>query len=356
MAIKNAIARVSDNDLTSRREAARALQRMLLSLDEATREFGEAQRHLSSLRDSKRDLLTLVEQLLDEATSVPAKPPTTGSSLPLTLGNASERTPTPLRPARAGLDEPVLHVRLLGRLEVEIDGRPLPVWRSRRARQLFEFLLLNRREEISRHRLMGIFWPDHSEDRAENNLSLTVMALRRHLELGQAGDVHALIGFKAGCYFIDASRLRLDVDEFEAAVTEARLAETERYPGAASRSYDEAISLYRGDLLPSELYEDWTVGRRQGLQDLFSDALQRRSGLARQANDYDLSIRLSHRLLELDPASESAHRRLILDYLKTGQRSRAVQQADACRAALLRHLGAEPDAETRAVFKLLNST
>ena len=355
MAIKNAVARLSGNDSTSRREAARALQQMLLSLDEATRVFGEAQRHLSSLRDSKRDLLTLVEQLLDEAISVPTNPPTTGSSLPLTLGNASERTPTPLRLAEAAV-QPRLSVRLLGRLEVEIDGRPLPVWRSRRARQLFEFLLLNRREEINRHRLMGIFWPDHSEDRAENNLSLTVMALRRHLELGQAGDVHALIGFKAGCYFIDTSRLQLDVDDFEAAVTEARLAETERDPGAASRSYDEAISLYRGDLLPSELYEDWTVGRRQGLQDLFSDALQRRSGLARQANDYDLSIRLSHRLLELDPASESAHRRLILDYLNTGQRSRAVQQADACRAALLRHLGAEPDTETRAVFKLLSST
>jgi hypothetical protein len=41
---------------------------------------------------------------------------------------------------------------------------------------------------------------------------------------------------------------------------------------------------------------------------------------------------------------------LILDYLHAGQRSRAAHQAEACREALARHLGAAPDAETLAVF------
>ncbi|MFI5269787.1 MAG: bacterial transcriptional activator domain-containing protein, partial [Chloroflexota bacterium] len=80
------------------------------------------------------------------------------------------------------------------------------------------------------------------------------------------------------------------------------------------------------------------------------DVLQRRAGLARRANDYDMSIDLNRRLLARDPAYEAAHRQLMLDYLSTGQRSRAVAQMTLCREALMRHLGVEPEPATQVVF------
>jgi DNA-binding SARP family transcriptional activator len=351
-AVEGVINRLSTSNPTPQIEVARAICRMLLGLDEATRVFGEAQRRLTSLRGSNDEILALVRQLLNEGSRSPEAHLAMLPELPLTLGTAAEGAPVPAVRLVEPDSQPRLVVRLLGRFEVAIDGRPLPVWRSRRARQLFEFLLLNRRDEINRHRLTGLFWPDYSEERAENNLSLAVMALRRQLQQGLAGDAHTLIGFKAGCYFVDTSCLNLDVDDFESAVTFARRAQAEGDLTNAVRWFDEAISLYRGDLLPGEIYEDWTLGWRRSLQDLFAEALQHRAGLARQTNDHNLSIQLNHRLLELDPASEATHRQLIRDYVAIGQRSRAVQQAKACRAALLRHLGVEPDAETRSVFEL----
>jgi DNA-binding SARP family transcriptional activator len=219
-----------------------------------------------------------------------------------------------------------MRVRLLGRFDVEMDGTPLPAWRSRRARQLLQYLLLHHGEEISRHRLMGLFWPEHSEERAENNLSLTVMALRRVLDQTVAGS-GARVAFRSGAYHLELSELWLD-----------------------SEAFDAAIALYGGDLLPGELYEEWTTSRRQRLQDRFLEALQRRAVLARLDGDLDLSIRLNQRILETDPAQEAAHRQLVLDYLATGQRSRAAQQLEACREALRRHLGEEPDGETLALL------
>jgi DNA-binding SARP family transcriptional activator len=242
-----------------------------------------------------------------------------------------------------------LRIRMLGRFEVEVDGVVVESWRSKRARQLCAYLALNRREDLSRHRLMGVFWPEHPEERAENNLSLTVMALRRLLD-GERTGSQTLVPFRASAYALEAGALWLDTDAFEeAASAGSRFEAASDFEGAAA-SLDEAIELYAGDLLPADVYEDWTVDLRQHLQDLHTDVLQRRAGLARRTNDYDTSIDLNRRLLTRDPAFEPAHRQLMLDYLATGQRSRAVAQMSLCREALQRHLGVEPEPATRAVF------
>jgi DNA-binding SARP family transcriptional activator len=326
-------------------EAVAALCGMLLGI-------ADARRSLSLLQGSEKTLLALIEELLSNAVPYVATAFTSeaGSALPLTLGAGLDFDLTPeLEDRRPAGVKTRLRVRLLGRFEVEVGGRMLPAWRSRRARQLFAYLLLNHRDEVSRHRLMGLFWPEHSEERAENNLSLSAMTLRRLLDAADDG-AGSLIGFRAGCYYVEDAELWLDTDAFETAVENGLRLDAAGDGPAAARAFDDAIALYGGDLLPGELYEDWTLSRRRKLQDRLAEALHHRAGIARGAGDYQLSIRLNQQLLELDPALEAAHRQVILDYLQTGQRSRALQQTRACREALRRHLGAEPDAETRALF------
>jgi DNA-binding SARP family transcriptional activator len=196
---------------------------------------------------------------------------------------------------------------------------------------------------------MGLFWPDYPEARAENNLSLTVMALRRLLSPA-SGASDEIIGFQAGCYFVDVTRVKLDVDDFDSDMGQAVHLEVTGDLDGAAQVLDRAIDGYGGDLLPVEIYEDWTAARRRHLQDQFAGALRRRARIARTFGDLETSIRLNHRLLDIDAADEATHRQLVLDYLHAGQRSRAVQQAEACREALARHLGAGPEPETLAVF------
>jgi DNA-binding SARP family transcriptional activator len=243
-----------------------------------------------------------------------------------------------------------IRLRLLGRFEVELDGSPMDAWRSKRARQLFAYLALNRHDDLSRHRLMGVFWPEHSEERAENNLSLTVLAVRKLLDEGK-GASESIVRFRAPSYAIEASDLWLDTEAFEDACARATHYEALRDDEAAATALDEALALYAGDLLPADAYEDWTVELRQRLQDVHTDALQRRAHLARNGGDFDTSIELNRRLLTRDPAYEQAHRQLMLDYLATGQRSRAAAQMAPCKDALERHLGVEPEEATRAEIR-----
>jgi DNA-binding SARP family transcriptional activator len=330
-----------------------ALTSALQGLQEASRAIDLARERLSALRDAPaaRRASAQGSATFESPPKLFVLPAAIGDGAPaFTLGRADPAKDATAAAVEARRDAPSVLVRMLGRFEVSVEGRVLAPWRSRRARQLFEYLLLNHREQISRHQLMGVFWPDYPEGRAENNLSLTVMALRRLLGASSASTSGELIGFSAGCYFADMTDVGLDVDDFESHVQQAVRLESAGDNGGAAMSFDHAIEGYGGELLPVEIYEDWTATRRRQLQDRFADALRRRARLARMAGDDELPIRLDQRLLELDAADEAAHRQLILDYLHAGQRSRAAHQAEACREALARHLGAAPDAETLAVF------
>ena len=350
-----------DIALQERAAAALALCRSLMAMDRVARELDEAHRRSLELQASEREIVSsaLDDVLAGASSRLPPAPSRLGPglmlggfALPFSLGVVELTRPASLN---AGPSGQCLRLRLLGRFEVELDGCVMAPWRSGRARQLLAYLALNRRGDLSRHRLMGVFWPEHSEERAENNLSLTVLALRRLLDV-ESAPAKSLVRFQPPSYGIEATEFWLDTEAFEEALSRAAVYEACHDADLAAQALDEALALYGGDLLPGDAYEDWTAELRQRFQDLHTDALQRRSILARKTGDYDLSIELNRRLLRRDPACEPAHRQLMLDYLATGQRSRAAAQMALCTEALRHHLGVAPDETTQAVYRRIAAT
>jgi hypothetical protein len=76
---------------------------------------------------------------------------------------------------------PALRVRLLGGLELRLDGRPLPPVESARAESLLAFLLLHRQAPQPRQRQAFGLWPDSTEAQARTNLRHVLHNLRRAL-------------------------------------------------------------------------------------------------------------------------------------------------------------------------------
>ena len=243
-----------------------------------------------------------------------------------------------------------LRIRMLGRFEVELDGVVVDAWRSKRARQLFAYLALNRRDDLSRHRLMGVFWPEHREERAENNLSLTVMALRSCSTTSRAANA-TMVPLPRPCLRHRSLRaLARHRGLRGGAIARAIAYEALDDPRRRRTALDEAIGLYAGDLLPADAYEDWTVELRQHLQDVHTDALQRRAHLARNAGDHDTSIDAqpapASKRPRLRGRAPPAHARLPRDRPALTGRG---QMAPAAKPSM-RHLGVEPEPATQVVF------
>ena len=128
---------------------------------------------------------------------------------PLTRVAAAEpdRTPVPR------MDEEVLRISLLGRLEVSVGSRVVGEegWRLRKAASLVKLLALAPYHRLHREQPMELLWPDLAPKSAANNLHQTLHAARRTLE-PDAADFRYLILRDALLFFCLLGASRVDVD------------------------------------------------------------------------------------------------------------------------------------------------
>jgi predicted ATPase len=125
------------------------------------------------------------------------------------------------------------------------------VWRLRKGRELVKLLALAPGHRLHREQLMDTLWPELDPSAAANNLHQVVHVARRALGADAVELREELLTLRAS----------VDVDDFETAAREARRA------GSAA-AYGAALSLYAGDLLPENRYDDWAATRREDLEAL----------------------------------------------------------------------------------------
>jgi predicted ATPase len=144
-------------------------------------------------------------------------------------------------------------VSLLGGFAATIDGASVPAsaWRLKKARELVKLLALAPGHRLHREQAMDVLWRDRDPAAAANNLHQALHVARRALDA-------SAIELRDEVLFLAAE---VDVERFELAATNARHAET---PAA----YRAALSLYGGELLPENRYDDWAETRREELASL----------------------------------------------------------------------------------------
>ena len=147
-------------------------------------------------------------------------------------------------------------VSLLGGFTAAVDGGPVPerAWRLKKARELVKLLALAPGHRLHREQVMDVLWRDRAPAAAANNLHQAVYVARRAL------DGNAIV-IREDLLHLAAD---VDVDRLELAAADARRART---PAA----YRAALSLYGGELLPENRYDDWAEGRRDELSELAAE-------------------------------------------------------------------------------------
>ena len=262
--------------------------------------------------------------------------------LPAVTAPPALPVPAPEAGRRDALAE--LSVHLLGPLCVAVNDVPVGDWPSARCRSLFGYLLTHREPWPPREVLMDVFWPESSPEASRNSLNVAIHGLRRTLRTVTNLPV---IQHNGGAYGIHPDlRLWLDVEEFESRVENGRRREEAGDADRATREYESADGLYRGDFLADGLYEEWAALTRDHLRLAHLDALSRLSNLHFSAGRYAACAALCQRIIESDPCREDAHRRLMRCYSRQGQPHLALMQYRACVQALAAELGVDPDPAT----------
>jgi predicted ATPase/Tfp pilus assembly protein PilF len=123
-----------------------------------------------------------------------------------------------------------------------------------------------------------------------------------------------------------------------------------------------ATTLYGGEFLAdlalpgAEMFDEWVRAQRVRLHTLAVGAFRQLAMMDQQQGAYATAISTLHRLLQLEPWDERAHRALMTALAADGQRSAALTQYALCCQLLADELGVAPSAETRALADQLRGT
>ena len=247
----------------------------------------------------------------------------------------------------AQLDQPaseVLSAYLLGPFRLSINATPLVKLPSNRGLAVLKYVLHHRSRFIARDVLMDAFWPNADPESARNSLNVAMHSLRQALRSVTSLPV---IQFENGNYCLNPNlQLWIDVEEFERHIKAGQIIQGAGQITEAIREYEAAISLYQGDFLADDPYEEWTISTRDRLRLAYIDALDHLSQFYFSQEDYSASATLCQLILACDNCQEDAHCRLMRCYSRQGQRHLALRQYQVCVDALRAELDAVPESTT----------
>jgi DNA-binding SARP family transcriptional activator len=246
---------------------------------------------------------------------------------------------------------PPLRVYMLGRFDIEQGERLIQSedWRNGKARSLFKILLSRRGYQITRQEVVELLWPELDQERAANNLNQTVYNLRRTLEpeLERPG-ASSYIKTEGPKIWLHTALIGwVDHDEFKKLHKQAQLSGELGY-------YESAAAVYGGDYLPEDLYEDWSVSRREALRQEWTELLLQLAALYRTRGQTEKYQECLRRVLENDFSHEESLQKLMLTLNEVGRRDEALALYRNFTARLKSRLNLEPLAETREIYRQIS--
>lgn len=235
-------------------------------------------------------------------------------------------------------------IYLLGRFEIRFGERILSgdAWPRKKAASLMKRLAFEHR--LLKDQAMEFLWPEADLSAAANNLYKTLHVIRRTLESNLGSGVgDAVFRFEGGI-------LTLQPDVWVDTVAFEQL--TRSGSGIDQKTNLEmALEIYKNDLLPDDLYEEWTLLPRDELFRLQRSARLALASIHRLDQNYEKAINLLRPLLAREPADEPVHRDLMRLYAFSGQHHEALRQYETCVDVMKRELDTVPEEETTALHK-----
>ncbi len=248
-------------------------------------------------------------------------------------------------PQRPASEPATLRIRLLGGFSIALESTTLSGarWRGRAAAAVLELLALSPTRALYRDEVIDLLWHDEDPEIASARLRSALHAARRVLHALPAPP-QALVQTRGERLLLyPEGPLWIDVEAFEAATAAARRS-------GEVAAYQAAIDLYAGDLRPEERDEDWTTTRRESLRETFLGLLLELADLHKRDGEYLSAITTLERAVQLEPALEDAHARLMRLSTLTGRRQQALRQYRRLRDTLRRELDVAPDPATQSLY------
>lgn len=226
--------------------------------------------------------------------------------------------------------------RILGRLEVVLDGDPVELG-SPRQRALVARLLVNPSETVSSDRLVEDLWRGEATDRARHTVHVYVSRIRKAL-----GDHRARLVRQRPGYRLVVEADELDASRFEHLALEGRAALARHDAVMASSKSEEALSIWRGAPFVEFADEAFVQAEIVRLDRLRLATLEQRIWADLELGHHREVVEAVQSLTRQHPFREGFWEQLMLALYRSRRQTEALRVYQDARLILANELGIEP--------------
>jgi len=248
---------------------------------------------------------------------------------------------------------PRLYIRTLGDFQVLRGGFPIEEheWKGNQPKLLLKAIITSP-TTVSKYVLIEELWPEAAPETGEANFKFVLHQLRKTLEPGlPTGFRSSYICLKGGLVTVDRELCQIDLDSFLSLSERGRKAADSGDFKRARFLYDAAVELYKGDLLPEDLYTPWVTLKREEVRKRYIDLLLRTAELYQNEGNSKKAIECHTSIIEADPLFEPSYQRLMLLYSQRGRKAMAVRIFEDLTKLLYEELGISPDKLTISIYE-----
>src|SRR4051794_4072106 len=235
-----------------------------------------------------------------------------------------------------GSAEKGMEIRLLGLIEVSLDGRAVRLGGAKQ-RALLAMLALHPNAPVSVDRLIDGLWGERPPASAPKSIQIYVSQLRKLINGDGAEIVTRGRGYE----------LRVGADAVDSVRFERLVEGAARGNGAADAIAREALALWRGPPLDDLADEPFAGPEIRRLEELWLRARELAIDGALAAGEHERVVAELGALVHEHPLREHLHAQRMLALYRSGRQADALEAYQYARSALVDEVGVEPGPELR---------
>jgi TolB-like protein/DNA-binding SARP family transcriptional activator len=198
---------------------------------------------------------------------------------------------------------------------------------------LLAVLAASGEQGCSRDRLLLLFWPDASQQRARHSLEQLLYKMRKSMGESLFAGVNPLR--------LNPAVITTDMEDFEQAIR--------------AGDFEAAVGNYHGPFLDgfylrdSPEFEEWVTGERARLESAYTDALERLAQRAEEAAEHETAVRWWRELYAVDPLSSRSALGLMRALANSGDHTTALRHSEQHERVVQQELGTSVGPEISAL-------
>ena len=248
-----------------------------------------------------------------------------------------------------------IQVKMLGQFSIRCGdvafsdtvGRTKQVW------MLLEYLILNRKREVSQEELISILWETGNSENPSNALKNLVYRLRTMLAQSDLPSLDYIL-YKRGAYSWNSEiPCQVDVEfleEYWSQAEKPEASEEERLEACW-----KAIELYEGRFLPKSSYEQWVASLSSYYHQIYLNSIWVICPLLESRRRYKQIVQICRKAVAIDEYEETLYEILINALIQLGDHKEALKQYEHITDKLYRDLAVNPTCRIRDLYRQIIS-